>query len=188
YSNTNYLALGGILVKAGGKPVERALQAGIAKPLGLTSTTFTYSKSRREYYAHPYDGRDLFVPGLGIPSDYVGPTWTDGGISTTAEELGRFGDALFGGRLVSAASLKAMTTMNRFAVGYGLFPDDFDGHHWVGNSGSYGGFESELWHDRSRGVTIAITVNRDSTSDTVWSAVARAYDRLTVRRLGCGRS
>jgi D-alanyl-D-alanine carboxypeptidase len=48
YSNTNYLVLGGILVKAGGKPVERTLQEGIAKPLGLTLTTFTHSASCRQ--------------------------------------------------------------------------------------------------------------------------------------------
>jgi D-alanyl-D-alanine carboxypeptidase len=188
YSNTNYLALGGILVKAGGLKVETALQREIARPAGLTWTTFTYSASWRNEYAHPYDGRDHWVPGLGIPSDYVGPVWTDGGISTTAEELAHFGDALFGARLVSSASLAQMTAFNKFDVGFGLFPADFDGHHWIGNSGSYGGFESELWNDPARGVTIAVTVNRDSTSGTVWDAVARAYDRIAVRRLGCGRS
>jgi D-alanyl-D-alanine carboxypeptidase len=177
YSNTNFLTLGGILVKAGRTRVENAFQTGIAKPLGLPTTTFTYSKDRAGLYAHPYEGRDLFVPGVGIPSDYRGEVWTDGGISTTAEELARFGDGLFGARLVGPKTLRTMTTVDRFGSGLGLFAGPFDGHSWLGHSGSYGGFESDLWYDRKRGVTIAVTVNQDDSSEPIWNAVTRAYDR-----------
>lgn len=177
YSNTNFLALGGILVTVGRKSVESAFQAGIAKPLGLGISTFTYAASRADLYAHPYEGqRDMFVPGIGIRSDVRGEIWTDGGLSTTAEELARFGDGLFRGRLVSAGTLKEMTRINRFRGGLGLFPGPFDGRQWLGYSGSYGGFESELWHDRKHGVTVAVTTNKDAGSGQIWNAVARAYD------------
>jgi D-alanyl-D-alanine carboxypeptidase len=191
YSNTNFLALGGILVKAGRRSVETAFQTGIAGRLGLRSSTFTYSPSRAGLYAHPYEpssgGRlvDRFVPAIGIPSEYRGEVWTDGGLSTTAEELARFGDGLFRKRLVSAATLRKMTSVGRFDSGLGLFPADFEGRRWFGYSGSYGGFESEIWHDRRHGVTVTVTTNRAGASDRIWRVVAHAYDRTAASRRRC---
>jgi D-alanyl-D-alanine carboxypeptidase len=199
YTNTNFVVLGGIVVKLAHTSVESNFQAMIARPLVLARSTFTYAPSRASLYAHPYavqsNGRaiDEFVPGIGISSDYVGEVWTDGGISTTAEELARFGDGLFSGRLVNAATLKQMTKIDRFQTGLGLFPGPFDGHNWLGHEGSYGGFESENWHDSKRGVTITVTTNMDerasaadTTSDRIWMSVARAYDR-TAKSTPCGR-
>jgi CubicO group peptidase (beta-lactamase class C family) len=125
------------------------------------------------------------VPGHGLANDVVGPVWTDGGLATTATELARFGDALYRARLVSAASVRRLVSFDRFGTGVGVDGEPFDGHHWLGNSGSYAGFESELWHDTARGVTIAVVTNRDegkdadaATSDRIWAGVAEAYDEL----------
>ena len=101
------------------------------------------------------------MPGHGLSNDVVGPVWTDGGLATTAAELARFGDGLHRGLVVSKATVRTMTTFDRFDTGLGLYPEQFDDYRWIGHSGSYGGFESELWHEPSHGVTIAVVTNRD---------------------------
>ena len=63
-------------------------------------------------FAHPYfleggSRRDGFVPGVGIPADYWGTVWTDGGLASTATDMARFGDALFRGRLLRRETLRA---------------------------------------------------------------------------------
>jgi D-alanyl-D-alanine carboxypeptidase len=189
YTNTNFVVLGGILERAGGRSVEAALRTGVGRPLGLTRTSFTSPQNGSPLFAHPYETRaggalaDGWIPGHGLPTIEVGPVWTDGGLATTATELARFGDALNRAVVVSPATLRAMTTFDRFGTGLGLYPAPFDGRTWFGHSGSYGGFESELWHDPSRGVTVAVVTNRDepenaddSISDRIWTAVAQAYD------------
>lgn len=189
YTNTNFIVLGGILERAGGRTVEAALQAGIARRIGLTRTSFTSPRNGSPLFAHPYETQpngslaDRWVPGHGLANDVVGPVWTDGGLATTAAELARFGDALYRGQIVSAATVGQMTRFDRFGTGLGVYGELYGGHRWFGHSGSYGGFESELWHDRGRGVTIAVVTNRDepenaddSTSDLIWTAIVDAYD------------
>ncbi|HVL89940.1 MAG TPA: hypothetical protein VM841_06870 [Actinomycetota bacterium] len=48
-----------------------------------------------------------------------------------------------------------MTRIDEHGTGLGLVEaEDGGGRRWLGHSGSYAGFESELWHDGSRGLTI----------------------------------
>jgi hypothetical protein len=67
----------------------------------------------------------------------------------------------------------------------GLFPKRVSRRQWVGHDGSYGGYESEHWFDRSRGLTLAVLTNRDepdnaddddTVSGSVWVALATALD------------
>ncbi len=186
YTNSNFVVLGGILEQVGGRSIEQAFQSGIAAPLGLTHSSFA-TPHDSPLFAHPYSvyppPTDQWVPGYGIGSDTLGPVWTDGGLATTALDLARFGDGLFGGRLVTAATLAQMTRIDGSQEGLGVEASDFDGLTWLGHSGSYGGFESEVWYDGTRGVTIALTTNMDeadsaadTTSDRIWVDVAGAYD------------
>ena len=58
-----------------------------------------------------------------IPTDVFGPVWGDGGVASSARDLARFTEALFGGELVSGPTLGAMVACtSRFGRtrGYGL--------------------------------------------------------------------
>ena len=200
YRNTNYLLLGGILEQTTGKSIEQLFREKVAAPADLPVSSFAYRPRRSKLFAHPYqlekDGSrtDEYARGVGISSDTWGEVWTDGGLSSTAPELGRFSDALFHNKLLPAAKLNEMTTFSGpDEYGLGIYAKDFDGHRWVGHDGEYGGFESENWHDRARDVTIALLTNLEETdgadntiSDPIWSAVAKAYDRQ--RQPACATS
>jgi D-alanyl-D-alanine carboxypeptidase len=199
YSNTNYVVLGGIIEKVAGMAIEPYFHKSIAVPSGMSPiSTFTYAPKRSSQFAHPYvEGKngsrtDNFVPNYGISSDYWGPVWTDGGLASTAPDLGRFMESLFSKRLISSALLQEMTRVGPNDYGLGIYAKQFDGHRWLGHDGSYGGYESEDWHDPKRDVTITILTDLAepdsssySVSDVLWRAVALAYDSGPAKAHPC---
>src|SRR5439155_4738905 len=130
------------------RTIERVFRARIGDPLGLSSSTFSYHPQQSDLFAHPYlragSGlEDQFAPGIGIPSDFWGPVWTDGGLAGTAEDLARFGDGLFEARLLRPKTVRTMTRIDRLGAGLGVFPLQYGGHRWLGHNGRYVGYESE---------------------------------------------
>ena len=188
YTNANFIVLGGVIERAGHTSIEAAFQSEIAAKAGLQNSSFVAPRPDSSLFAHPFpvqdDGSttDGWTPGVGIGTNYFGPVWTDGGLASTAADLARFGDALFGGRILDRPTLALMTTLDRYDGGLGLDSADYDGHRWIGHSGSYGGLESELWYDAADGTTVTVTTNKDesesasdTTSDVIWQAVVDAY-------------
>ena len=188
YSDTNYIVLGAILERITHRSIERDFQQLIARPLGATSATFVPAPAAKALIAHPYLGdRDgllasQWIPGFGVSSAVWGPVFTDGGLAMSSLDLAWFGNALLGGRLVSAAAVKQMTDIGRGDYGFGMRDRSFDGRYWLGHRGYFGGFEAEDWTDPSRQLTIAVATNLqgnggEPTSTDIWQAIARAYDR-----------
>jgi D-alanyl-D-alanine carboxypeptidase len=193
YSNSAYVVLGGIVEKVTGKSIEGAFRKWIARPLGLANSTFTYRPRRSYLFAHPYlravgGLHDEFAPGIGVPADYWGPVWTDGGIASTSPDLARFGDALFRGKILKPATVKKMTRANRFGSRLGIDQQDYAGRRWLGHNGRYGGYESELWYDKTRGLTVAVNTDLQISSLATWKAVVDAYGRSAPNDRPCGAS
>jgi D-alanyl-D-alanine carboxypeptidase len=192
YSDTNYIALGGILEQITHTSIEGDFQQLIAKPLGITAATFVPTRAAEAQVAHPYlryrSGKlaSQWIPGFGVSSAVWGPVFTDGGLASSSLDLAWFGNALLGGRLVSPAAVRQMATIGRGDYGFGMRGKSFDGRYWLGHRGYFGGFEVEDWTDPSRQLTIAVSTNlqilgSEPTSTQIWTALARAYDRLKPR-------
>jgi D-alanyl-D-alanine carboxypeptidase len=194
YTNTNFIALGGILERITGTSIEDNFKRRVGRPAGMTSSTFIPTPAGTSRMAQPYTQAnngtlsDWWIPGYGLSNDYWGPVWTDGGLASTATDLARFGNALLRDRLVNAQAVAQMTNAGPNDYGLGIYGQSFDGHWWLGHDGDYGGFESEDWTDRSRQVSIAVTTNLterdsapDTASDSIWRAVVGAYDNLARR-------
>ena len=177
YSNSGYVALGGVIEAATGAPLEDVFQREVATPAGLDSSTFAYDGDREPEFAHPHRldrrGRpiDLWKEDV-VRSDYWGPVWTDGGLASTAIDLARLGNAVVVGDLLEPATRRKALPRNK--GGYGLGIDRFDGlgARWFGHSGVYEGFETENWTDPRTGITVAVVVNvsepGDSRSASYW--------------------
>ena len=56
---------------------------------------------------------------------------------------------------------------------------------WLGHNGRYGGYESELWYDRTRTVTIAVNTNAQISSLVTWQTVVAAYDHASPNPRPC---
>ena len=126
------------------------------------------------------------------------PAWVPEGIDVDKPSASRMYDYYLGGCHNFAADrevaeraiavmpegplLAQMTSTGKYDYGFAIYAKRFGGRRWLGHDGSYGGYESEQWH--SGDVTITILTNLeesdnadDTTSDQIWNAVARAYDR-----------
>lgn len=189
YTDTNYIALGGIVEQVTGKTIESDFQRRIARPAGMRSSSFVPTPGGTRRLAHPYSRAssgaltDTWIRGYGLGDDNWGPVWTDGGLASTATDLARFGDSLFAGHLVRRGSLAEMTNTGSNNYGFGIFGQSFDGHNWLGHNGAYGGYESENFTDPSRRVTVAVTTDVensgdgfDSVAERIWRAVVQALD------------
>ncbi len=159
YSNSNFNLLELIIEKKEGKTAQQVLAGRLFTPLGMDG----YFEARDDAgLVRGY--RDLYDNGTLVSTDAWDPTddgQGDGGFVGTAHDLYLFGRALFGGRLVTAASLAAMTTVAVPGSDYGLALQ-----HWqVGNRAGWGhagqayGFQSWMIYFPEEGVHLVLLVN-----------------------------
>ena len=142
YSNSNYILLSYILETAYQKTYAKLLEEKITKPLGLNNTYFgkAIDPANKEAYSYVFAENSV----KDAETDMSVPTGAGAVVSTTGDLL-KFADALFGGKVVSAASLEKMMKMTD-GYGYGLFSVPFNGLTGYGHTGGIDGFTSALYH------------------------------------------
>ena len=161
YSDSNYIALGGIVEAIEGQPFEDDFERLVAGPLGLSKSSWRYDDSQIGRFAHPTVQRSdgsLYDPWQSgrINTGHWGEVWTDGGLATTAGELAEIAHATVMGPLLKPATRRQMTDFNSDGVGLGVFDKHFLGRAWIGHAGLWAGFTSEHWTYKRRGLTIAV--------------------------------
>jgi D-alanyl-D-alanine carboxypeptidase len=182
YSNSAYVVLGGVIEKVTGQRIPRVFRSRLATPLGMAHSIYEYRPKLSRLFAHPYTGtkgdlHDMFAPGIGVPADFWGPVWTDGGIALTASDLARFGNGLFEGTLLKPESVRQMSRQGMYGYGFGITTMDFRNRLWRGHDGRYVGYELELWYDRSHGITVTVATNAERSSLAIWKRIVAAYDQ-----------
>ena len=126
YSHTNYLILGSVLAKVGGKPMDQLMEQYIFKPMGLTHTTSSDTPNIPGPVLHTYSSErrvDLDIPAK-IPfyedTTYWDPSWTvPEGASQASDiaDLTTSVQAIGDGKLLSPASYAIQ--MNKDLIGFG---------------------------------------------------------------------
>jgi D-alanyl-D-alanine carboxypeptidase len=105
YANRNWTLLGAIVEAATGSPVAQEVERRIVQPLGLRDTAWPATATLLPRLAHGYtpvtgsDATTAATPCVGAPSC---------ALVSSAADLRRFLDALFGGRLLPEALVDAM--------------------------------------------------------------------------------
>lgn len=170
YSDTNYIVLGMIIERLTGRRYYDVAREQLLQPFGLTNTV--PSDSRRiaglaQGYAgpsNPFGGTDaMIVDGtFAINPQFE---WTGGGMASTAQDLARWGKALYEGRAFDAALLPQMLDGVPARLGqnarYGLgviIRQTPLGTTW-GHSGFFPGYQAELLYLPDAKVTVAFQVN-----------------------------
>ncbi len=186
YADTNYILVGMVIEQATGKTYYDELRRRVLEPLALAHTAPSisrdmdglvvgYSVLSRVFGEAPMvkvgevdvgrvvtDGRYFMNPQL---------EWTGGGLITTAEDLARWGAALYGGDVLTAAMKDAMLTGKpspELGGDYGLgahIVDGGDDAPWgraVGHEGVMPGYTTVLRYFPDRDVAIAVQINTDA--------------------------
>jgi D-alanyl-D-alanine carboxypeptidase len=182
YSNTNYIALGGVIEAVTGGTISDEFHRSIGEPFGVGDSSWDYDRSLYDEIAHPYleTRAGGLNPGFDdgfVSTDYVGDVWTDGGLVTTGADLATFANALVSGPMLSPKGRRALLRFRERGFGRGIFLDRFRGRRIVGHDGLYAGYTAQHWTDPASGVTIAVLANRQSRggdpSWEIWARLAR---------------
>lgn len=162
YSNTNYLLLTMVVEKLEGIPFAQFLAANIFKPLHMDSTQCNVELQDTKGYVSRPGGLDVERPTAYSHTSESG----EGCISSTTHDLLRWQQALFGGQVLSEASLTKMTTAykNNRGVdsnrGFGLvIRAPRGGYRWIHHSGAVPGFNSDVAWYRDLNMSVIILEN-----------------------------
>lgn len=159
YSNSGYALLGYLIEKVSGQTYQRFLQDHIFKTLRMQDSGYDSNtqviENRATGYSPGPDGRPT-------PAGYIDMTipYAAGGLYSTVEDLLRWERALYGGKLLSAASLKQMTTPFKDNYAFGLFvAAESDGTQVMGHGGGIEGFNTALAYVPSQQLAIVVLAN-----------------------------
>jgi D-alanyl-D-alanine carboxypeptidase len=188
YSSTNYITLGAIIEIATEKPVEVHYRERFFSPLGLGSMYLSVREPGLpgELLASPHDNfyplNDIFAY-LGSPLRFPfaftnvsalpftgvhSMAFTGGGMVGNAADMAKWGNALYGGRATSAATLQTIIEsidespdVDGDYLGYGIYANNkvSNTDYFYGHQGRAPGYRSIMWYQPDRKMTISVLTN-----------------------------
>ncbi|HNZ25049.1 MAG TPA: serine hydrolase [Polyangiaceae bacterium] len=166
YSNTNYVILGVIAEKVGGKPVEQQIRQRILEPIGAENTFFFGKETPSGDVAF---GR-TFLGGNGLTFWDPSASWCAGSYLATAEDLANFVERRSSGALHSAAANKELFATveagETLEAGPGLLIWDESitngGGPAVGHGGDLPGYHSYALYYPDKKTTVVLIVDSDA--------------------------
>ena len=158
YDNTGFVLLGLIVERAGGHTLDVFLSDRVFKPLNMTHTGFV-AATRPPHSAVgtiENNGKSVATPwAINVRASGAGAMWT------TAADLLIWEDALFGGRVLSKDSTKAMLTDWGHGFGYGFVADKVSGHAAWWHNGHGAGFGAVIYRVPDLDLTVIVLSNDD---------------------------
>jgi len=164
YSNSNYILLGYIIEKVSKKNYKDYIEENILKPLNLSNTGFLSNKDTVKDKAIGYDTIDNSENEFEKAIDTEGSLIASAGeIYSTIEDLYRWEEALYAGKIINKQSLKEMFTPNLSDYGYGWFIDEGNiGNKSISHGGNLSGYTSYVKRNIDKKYLIIILSNRDN--------------------------
>ena len=169
YSNYGVGLASYIVERASGEPFEQYVAEHIFAPLGMTHSTF-YQPLPKDLGSLPSEGYRGNTEKPAVGFEIFNPAGA-GGISSTASDMGRFGQALLnageldGRRILKPETLEAMFTpqfraseqMPALCMGfYETWRNDL---RWIGHEGDLIAFHSLFFLERSQKLILFVSFN-----------------------------
>jgi CubicO group peptidase (beta-lactamase class C family) len=161
YTNLGYIVLGYLLEKISGEPYEDFVRQNIFKPLamndsGLMSFVTTFRDVRLDIgpAVTGLKMQSVGIRGLGFRQLLCIPP---------LEDLLRWEEGLFGGRLLTPASLHKMTTPFRSDYACGLHVR-VDGHLMIEHDGNNIGFNADMVYYLEEKIAVIVLANLNGTA------------------------
>lgn len=157
YSNSGYVLLGYLIEKISGGSYEKFVQENIFTPLGMKDSGYDSNSAIITHRAAGY------APGANGPVNagfiHMSVPHGAGGLYSTTEDLLRWEQGLFGGKLLSAASLQKMTTPFKDDYAFGLQVHTSHGHKTIDHGGGIEGFNTFLAYYQESKITVIALAN-----------------------------
>jgi CubicO group peptidase (beta-lactamase class C family) len=157
YSNSGYSLLGYLIEKVSGETYQEFVQTNIFTPLHMNDSGYDISAVILPQRAAGY------TPGPNglVNASFVHMTYpfSAGALYSTTEDLLRWEQGLFGGKVLSAASLQKMTTPFKNDYAFGLEVHTLGGHKVIQHNGAINGFSTMLAYYPDETLTVAVLCN-----------------------------
>src|SRR5262245_38444154 len=138
YSNSGYVLLGYLIERISGQSYEKFVQENIFTPLAMKDSGYDSNSAVIARRAAGYE------PGPSGPVNagfiHMSIPHAAGALYSTTEDLLRWEQGLFGGKVLSSASLKKMTTPFKNDYAFGLTVMRVNGRNWISHNGGIEGF------------------------------------------------
>jgi CubicO group peptidase (beta-lactamase class C family) len=162
YSNSGYVLLGHLIERISGKTYAQFVQENIFAPLemkdsGYDSNSAIISHRAAGYEPGPDGPRNAGFVQMSIP-------FAAGALYSTTEDLLRWEQGLFGGKLLSAASLQKMTTPFKTDYAFGLGVVTKNGRKLISHGGGIEGFNTYLAYYPEDHLTVVVLGNLNGTA------------------------
>ena len=156
YTNAGYFVLGHLIQKLTGQSYETFINENIFTPLGMKDSGLDSPRAipRR---AGSYTVTPKGLVNASSVSDRVVPN-TAAGLYSTTEDLMRWQNGLYGGKVLSKTSLQKMTTPFKGEYGLGVYIRTVDGRRAATHGGGVPPF-ANLTYFFDRGVSVVVLGN-----------------------------
>jgi CubicO group peptidase (beta-lactamase class C family) len=161
YTNLGYMVLGYLLERISGQTYEEFVRQNIFKALGMNDSglmSFITIIPRRASGYWPgnngIENAERFDPRIGFSA---------GSLYSTTEDLLRWEEGLFGGKLLTAASLRKMTTPFKSDYACGLHVNRVDGHLMIQHDGNNIGFNADMAYYPEQRIAVVVLANLNGT-------------------------
>ncbi len=166
YSSYGWNLIGAVIEGASGQPFLDFMEERVIAPLGLEDTMPDETREviARRAQVYMVTPRGAFNPPAIDQSD----AWPSGGYLSSAEDLVRFADAMWSGKLVKQTTIELLSSSQRTTrgeeTGYGIGWQDqtLAGRRWSGHGGSHVGATADLWFEPQERLAIALITNTNT--------------------------
>ena len=161
YSNSGYIVLGILIEKLSGLSYAEFVRQELLAPLGMRDSGVATGDAEVPGLASDQLCNDSSpVPACVI---HMSVPYSAGALYSTTGDLLKWQRGLYGGKVLSAASLKAMTTPGRANYGLGLFiSKNRAGHQVYVHNGGIPGFSTLLAYEPEARLSFALLANVDN--------------------------
>lgn len=157
YDNTGYILLGYVIEKVSGMPYADYLDKNVFPKAGMKDSGYDLAEKIIPHRASGYtpDGKNTAFLDMSLP-------YAAGSLYSTVDDLLKWDQALYAGKIVNAESLAKMTTPGLNNYGYGLVIDSPNGRKRIGHGGGINGFNTSMVHFPDQGVVTIALANQNT--------------------------
>lgn len=167
YNNADYIILGKIIERLSGKAYDALVKEKILDPLALTNTGMLYQHEIITGLASTYFMRDDLKALVNDLPVYPENSYAAGGMYSTAGDVLKFANALFGSKLLRKETLALMLKPGLDDYGYGLWVYDMTvtgkKHRVAKRPGQIMGAQTQLFRLLDDDVTVVLLSNTGTT-------------------------
>jgi CubicO group peptidase (beta-lactamase class C family) len=171
YSNSGYVLLGYLIEKISGESYSDFVQQNIFTPLGMKDSGYD---SNSAIIAHRAAG---YTPGKSSPVNagfvHMSIPFSAGALYSTTEDLLRWEQGLFGGKVLKPESLAKMTTPFKQDYAFGLGVSTQSGHKMIAHDGGIEGFNTALAYYPDDKLVVAVLANLNGPAGQIAGNLAK---------------